>query len=495
MEKESFFTNPTALNWQSPNAQVDPSPLCFVNLNWEQSMDQSSRFQSAMSSLVSSPSSSTAAATAVDDSVVIHELIGRLGSICNSGDRSTHNSCYATPLNSPPRLNSMMIYQQQQQQWGRGGLPISENPMPATRSMPGLRDRNQGGLPGQFGLPETRKLSRVSSSQSLKMAGSPMGFQEGEHGESSASDRIAASGEASLRDNNVSTVRKRKGASKGKGKVAPFASSTIDPPKEDLNVKRSKSDEDNGTGKDGMAKPEIEQNGDADLKQAKEGNAKPPEPAKQDFIHVRARRGQATDSHSLAERVRREKISERMKFLQDLVPGCNKITGKAVMLDEIINYVQSLQCQVEFLSMKLANFDPQLDLNMDNFLPKDMHQACRQMQMPFYPLEAISTTFSQAQQPQGTPFQSVMANGIVTHYSLNQLDSSFCQSVDIRPPPPPPPPGGFGNATPQLQLGNFSKDDLHSVVHQMGFGQNQEALVSSQSFPGQTPTSQMKNEL
>lgn len=36
-----------------------------------------------------------------------------------------------------------------------------------------------------------------------------------------------------------------------------------------------------------------------------------------------------------------------MKLLQDLVPGCNKVTGKALMLDEIINYVQSLQCQVE----------------------------------------------------------------------------------------------------------------------------------------------------
>lgn len=33
------------------------------------------------------------------------------------------------------------------------------------------------------------------------------------------------------------------------------------------------------------------------------GNTKPPEPPK-DYIHVRARRGQATDSHSLAERVR-----------------------------------------------------------------------------------------------------------------------------------------------------------------------------------------------
>ncbi|KAJ4963921.1 hypothetical protein NE237_023860 [Protea cynaroides] len=87
-------------------------------------------------------------------------------------------------------------------------------------------------------------------------------------------------------------------------------------------------------------------------------NSKALEARKLDYIHVRARRGQATDSHSLAERVRREKISDRMKYLQDLVPGCNKITGKAGMLDEIINYVQSLQRQVEFLSMKLATVNP-----------------------------------------------------------------------------------------------------------------------------------------
>ncbi|CAI5952837.1 unnamed protein product [Closterium sp. NIES-65] len=78
------------------------------------------------------------------------------------------------------------------------------------------------------------------------------------------------------------------------------------------------------------------------------------ETSSQDYIHVRARRGQATDSHSLAERVRREKISDRMKVLQSLVPTCTKATGKAVMLDEIINYVRSLQLQVELLSAKLA---------------------------------------------------------------------------------------------------------------------------------------------
>ncbi|GAY36823.1 hypothetical protein CUMW_024810 [Citrus unshiu] len=76
------------------------------------------------------------------------------------------------------------------------------------------------------------------------------------------------------------------------------------------------------------------------------------------YVHVRARRGQATDSHSLAERVRRAKISARMKLLQSLVPGCEKITGKALILDEIIKYVRTLQTQLEFLAAKLASVTP-----------------------------------------------------------------------------------------------------------------------------------------
>ncbi|CAL9180575.1 unnamed protein product [Musa hybrid cultivar] len=73
-----------------------------------------------------------------------------------------------------------------------------------------------------------------------------------------------------------------------------------------------------------------------------------------EVVHVRARRGEATDSHSLAERVRREKINRKMRFLRDLVPGCCKAMGMAGMLDEIINYVRSLQNQVELLSMEIA---------------------------------------------------------------------------------------------------------------------------------------------
>lgn len=64
-----------------------------------------------------------------------------------------------------------------------------------------------------------------------------------------------------------------------------------------------------------------------------------------------------------------------MKCLQDLVPGCNKVIGKAGMLDEIINYVQSLQKQVEFLSIKLAASNMHTD---NNFFPNFPNPTCLQ---------------------------------------------------------------------------------------------------------------------
>ncbi|KAK4264560.1 hypothetical protein QN277_025719 [Acacia crassicarpa] len=121
--------------------------------------------------------------------------------------------------------------------------------------------------------------------------------------------------------------------------------------------KNKKENYKNGPSKEGREGRNKKQkksiNGNAVVKQ--EEKAKITKEPPTGYIHVRARRGEATDSHSLAERVRRERISERMRMLQRLVPGCDKITGKALVLDEIINYVQALQNQVEFLTMKLAS--------------------------------------------------------------------------------------------------------------------------------------------
>ncbi|CAL5005625.1 unnamed protein product [Urochloa decumbens] len=163
-------------------------------------------------------------------------------------------------------------------------------------------------------------------------------------------------------------------------------------------------------------------------KKKRKGSKEPDEDG-EGYIHVRARKGQATNRHSLAERLRREKISERMKLLQDLVPGCSKVTGKAVMLDEIINYVQSLQRQVEFLSMKLAAVNPQLGLNIQGLLSNDL------IRFPSAPSPApIGFSLSQSSMVQEGVHGLASSNGFraVMQEQLNERDS-FREHVSEMP--------------------------------------------------------------
>ncbi|KAK6914018.1 Myc-type, basic helix-loop-helix (bHLH) domain [Dillenia turbinata] len=64
---------------------------------------------------------------------------------------------------------------------------------------------------------------------------------------------------------------------------------------------------------------------------------------------ARAPWGQATDPHSVAERLRRERIAKRLKSLQEVVRSSNK-KNRAAMLDGIIDYVKFLRLQVKVLS-------------------------------------------------------------------------------------------------------------------------------------------------
>ncbi|KAK7311395.1 hypothetical protein RJT34_09515 [Clitoria ternatea] len=164
-------------------------------------------------------------------------------------------------------------------------------------------------------------------------------------------------------------------------------------------------------------KPKVDENscanssGKQSLKQKKD-DSDSGEALTENFIHVRARRGQATNSHSLAERVRREKISERMKLLQELVPGCNKITGKALMLDEIINYVQSLQQQVEIGQGPLSGYDP--SISCTHPFPSGSFQgtlAGTSTPFPSLPQSVVNQSFYGMSYNSRTPLENLGHNG------------------------------------------------------------------------------------
>ncbi|MCO5612050.1 hypothetical protein L7F22_066312 [Adiantum nelumboides] len=65
---------------------------------------------------------------------------------------------------------------------------------------------------------------------------------------------------------------------------------------------------------------------------------------------VSARRGYATDPRSIAERMRRNKINDGIKKLQELVPNTEKFANTVSMLDEAVEYIKYLQRQVQDLS-------------------------------------------------------------------------------------------------------------------------------------------------
>lgn len=305
----------------------------------------------------------------------------------------------------------------------------------------------------------------------------------------------AASPARSPTGSDDSDRRKRKSSSADKLDVDSKAADVAD-----SQPKRCKGDNDDLV-KAKAERSSSENSGDSGSPRAHKENNSSKDHAKQDYIHVRARRGQATDSHSLAERVRREKISERMKYLQDLVPGCSKVTGKAVMLDEIINYVQSLQRQVENLSMKLASVNPgpsstRIDHNFETTMNKDMLQS--QMSGSLGGSES-TTTFGMMQQHQHQPQpQGHMMNG---HCGLDFRAMGTSMDGYLR----------RSNSAPiRVQSGITSLDsfgddvsqsigwdgELQSIVNQMGFSfQGRYGSSPLDSLQCQLPVGHMKVEM
>ncbi|KAF9602399.1 hypothetical protein IFM89_027528 [Coptis chinensis] len=85
---------------------------------------------------------------------------------------------------------------------------------------------------------------------------------------------------------------------------------------------------------------------DRDSKQARTEEAKSGHIEKSS---ISTKRSRAAAIHNQSERKRRDKINQRMKTLQKLVPNSSK-TDKASMLDEVIEYLKTLQAQIQMMS-------------------------------------------------------------------------------------------------------------------------------------------------
>lgn len=72
------------------------------------------------------------------------------------------------------------------------------------------------------------------------------------------------------------------------------------------------------------------------------------------------KKSRAAENHNQSERRRRDRISEKMKALQSLVPNSYK-TDKASMLEEAISYIKALKAQIQMMSFRSgAYFSPML---------------------------------------------------------------------------------------------------------------------------------------
>ncbi|KAH7286183.1 hypothetical protein KP509_33G061700 [Ceratopteris richardii] len=64
-----------------------------------------------------------------------------------------------------------------------------------------------------------------------------------------------------------------------------------------------------------------------------------------------SKRNRVAESHNLSEKRRRNRINEKLKTLQELIPNSSK-TDKASILDEALEYLKTLQSQLQIMIMR-----------------------------------------------------------------------------------------------------------------------------------------------
>ncbi|GAB2209464.1 hypothetical protein Droror1_Dr00026680 [Drosera rotundifolia] len=136
------------------------------------------------------------------------------------------------------------------------------------------------------------------------------------------------------------------------------------------------------------------------------------------------RRGRTAAIHNQSERRRRDRINQKMKTLQRLVPNASK-NDKASMLDKVIEYLKQLQAQVQIMSAG----------NMPMMMPLGVQQH---LQVPF--------------------LARSMGMGVGLGMGLGMLDMSQFPSLAAQQLAHLPHPSLLGPSIPQpsSDTGNFS---------------------------------------
>lgn len=214
MEEEKIFMNYTGLqsssslapppNWRSSSGvegqleEMNCSSSQFLTINWENSMDHSVPFESAISSFVSSSVSASNAAVP-HNSAAIGDLIGRLCGLSHNNrelspsqmaaasgggapsfvggggsTNSTDTSSYSTPLNSPPKPDLLMLdHKIRGNSMASNFAPFAADPGFAERAakFSCLSNSNIGGMIGQLSLldVENRNISGAPSNQPFEI--------------------------------------------------------------------------------------------------------------------------------------------------------------------------------------------------------------------------------------------------------------------------------------------------------------------------------------
>ncbi|KAK9284423.1 hypothetical protein L1049_023595 [Liquidambar formosana] len=172
-----------------------------------------------------------------------------------------------------------------------------------------------------------------------------------------------------------------------------------------------------------------------------------------------SRKSRAAEVHNLSERRRRDRINEKMKALQELIPHCNK-SDKASMLDEAIEYLKSLQLQLQMMWMG-SGMAPMM-------FPGVQHYMSRMgMGMGPSPLPSIHN-------PMHLPRVPVVDQSLPVAPSPNQ--ATMCQTPVLNPV----------NYQNQIQNPNFSEQ----YARYMGFHHMQTASQPMNMFNLGTQTVQ-----